>query len=134
MNFHVFELTPSDKMGKPGSPLTILKQVSKEPFLDYDKGDLDGMEVIKLFDQGFRDYDGNFSVCQANTRDGRKVICYVKITGRVVFCKEIAKLVGEVTDVERILKSCIPPLEKSENGKSVADSIRQRLNFHNAIV
>lgn len=134
MKYHVFELTSSDKLGVPGTPLTILKQVSPDPFLDYEKSDLEGMEVVQLFNQGFRDSEGNFSVCQANKKDGEKVICYVKITGRVVFCKEVAKLIGEVAEVENMLKGCIAPLQISENGRGMVDTIRKRLNFFNAIM
>jgi len=135
MNFHVFELTPGEKMGQPFIPLTIACQVSKKPFLDYEREDFKDLPLIDLFRDGLPSDDKSFSVCKAQHKekvnmDGPYSLMYVKITGRVVFCKEVASLLNETKDVERMLKEAIGPLH--QDGGFV-DKIRERLNFHNAL-
>lgn len=133
MDFHVFELAPSDKMGVPNIPLTLHKQVSNQPFLDYEKGDLENVDLIRVFGEGLTDSEHEFSVCQAKSKSGESTLVYVKITGRVVFIKEIGALVYEIKDVEKLLKDTIGPLTTSHQGGNLAETIRKRLNFQNAL-
>lgn len=136
MNFHVFELTPGEKMGQPSLPLTIACQVSKKPFLDYEREDFKDLPLIDLFRDGLPSDDKSFSVCKAQHKEkinmnGPYTLMYVKITGRVVFCKEVVLLLNETKDVERMLKEAIGPLQCSHQDGGLVDKIRERLNFHN---
>jgi len=130
MKYHVFELEPSGEMGVPLFPLIISHQVSKGQFLDYNKSELKQIIFQDIFLNKLvgTSTGDKTEVYLVKGKDGGLTLFYVKITGRVLFCKEVKNLVEEIKEVEKILKDCICPLEMT--GEYLIETSRESLDAY----